>query len=919
MHAVHQELTTGEATQEAPNRVQGEESAWVLGLLAVLALARAPSLLISPRFWAEDGTVYFAYARSHGLLESLFLVPTTSGPAGYLNLAANLPAWIAAHFVPLEWAPLVPTIFALVIQLLPAWLVLQGRLPAFPCPFQRRLAALVMIVSPPLLSEVWGNATNSQVFLGLAASLILAESTEDWTSRDFGLRLGILALASLSGPYTIFLAPLFLFRAFHRAVPFQRPAAEPTEGPLARSRTRRLALLITTAALFQGAAYAWTIQAVGLADRSLGGGPLGARLAAILHADLLQGLLGEQGGTAVASVLGLLKAIERLSAEGLADAHLRSAGWLSLGLLLAVAGALAAGAATGARSRRTSRSYRLLAMMPALSALWISLAVGLAVGPLVTVERYSVLPGLLWLLAAIAAIHDPRSFLRRWACRWVLVFALGLGALGYFQEVPASSLGLVEGRPDWSREVARWRQDSVRLLSIWPYSDPAPWFLYLEPAAADADSARITIQRLPRPANLVSTGGWQGHAWAVDGLGDDFKMVIGFRASAPSTALRFQLRFENGDGQALAVLRPGAFAAERVVRWTVERHDRRLIDVPMDRVRRVTLALKPEEERPTRVLVQDLYIGPRIEGALEPLLPSRWPTSARPGGLSRGWILPGLLALLLLAWLMAGNPCEPSARRRLLPPLLFLGASAFCLRLAQPGPEPFLALLLFWPLASWIRGDLTHHSMAEGDTEADDAKAPAKPWRTLRLLAMTLSLGSAGLGLGTELGLGWPNPGSIPAGDWADRAWQLGFGPEGWLGLFPLVFVALFRTLQRPSADGRRAALLAALLLANAVIFVLDPNNFSRRVLLASLYPLFWLLLDPSVETDRAPGADRIWRWVRVGGLLVFLVYTLPSLERAEKPPATLELRSLGESRMAPSAPLLSRDDEPGDVEEDLP
>ena len=88
--------------------------------LALIAL-RAPRLLLRPRLWAEEGSDFF-----HNAWHSSFwsaIVFTEPEAAGYLNLAANLPAAIAAHTVALENVPLVFTTSSLLPLLLSSpWL-----------------------------------------------------------------------------------------------------------------------------------------------------------------------------------------------------------------------------------------------------------------------------------------------------------------------------------------------------------------------------------------------------------------------------------------------------------------------------------------------------------------------------------------------------------------------------------------------------------------------------------------------------------------------------------------------------------------------------------------------------------------------------------------------------------------------------
>src|SRR5215203_5879137 len=83
----------------------------ILFLLLVLIFLRAPTLLLEPRLWAEEASLFLHYAYTHGFLDSLLFVPQKA--AGYFSLACTLPATIAAHLFPLAYAPVVMTYFSL--------------------------------------------------------------------------------------------------------------------------------------------------------------------------------------------------------------------------------------------------------------------------------------------------------------------------------------------------------------------------------------------------------------------------------------------------------------------------------------------------------------------------------------------------------------------------------------------------------------------------------------------------------------------------------------------------------------------------------------------------------------------------------------------------------------------------------------
>ena len=93
----------------------------LLGVVAAATLARRPELLAEPRFWAEEGVLYFASAFNLPWREALLGVHQ-----GYFSFFANTAALIAAATVEIEWAPLVTTLFGLFAQLTPFAMILWG-------------------------------------------------------------------------------------------------------------------------------------------------------------------------------------------------------------------------------------------------------------------------------------------------------------------------------------------------------------------------------------------------------------------------------------------------------------------------------------------------------------------------------------------------------------------------------------------------------------------------------------------------------------------------------------------------------------------------------------------------------------------------------------------------------------------------
>ncbi|MEM9556158.1 MAG: O-antigen ligase family protein [Acidobacteriota bacterium] len=649
----------------------------VLAAAALVVLARCAAHGFTARLWAEEASLYFAYARLHGWLRSLLLVPAPAEPAGYLNLAANLPATLAAHWLPLEAAPWLTMAWAFTLQLLPVVLVLWGHSGLWCHRGQRLAAAALLVIAPSLSSEVWLNTINSQVFLGVAALLLLVEDFAPDDRRRLALAVAVIALGALSGPYTAFLAPFFLARGLLERRPGQR----------------LLGLIAGAGALVQGAVYLWT-QATTRSLAEFGGErfverPLGWRLANVVHHQLLRPLLGAPGARGVSDTVGLDAAVDSASGLDLAPAYLALAGWSSLALLAAAAAVLL----VGARQHAVWLGVAWLTMAPAIA---------FVIGAQRPSSRYMAVPGIALLLLVVARAageHVGTNDLatqgesrRRRLARVLVAIALVAGLGDFFREEPPGALGLEPGRPSWADEVAAWRADPEHLLAVWPYAPPQPWRVFL----ADESTPPVRPLRLERPLRLVSTTAPTRAGVPVDGLAGDFRLDLRLVASCAPSDCFLRLRLEDEAGEVLRLLAPTTWTPGRPFRWSLDRLDPRLDGVDLARVAQLGLVVRSLDERPVRWIVQELELGRRVRGVLEPLLPAgpqAGPAARRVGPATDAaaplWALAVLALLATTAAALLGRAApirRPGLAGRLPTPETLL--------LLALGAAPILA---FWP------------------------------------------------------------------------------------------------------------------------------------------------------------------------------------------------------------------------------
>ncbi len=178
-------------------------------MCALLIFIRSPQLFVDARFWAEEGTYYFAEAYERGFGMLFYVYPN----CGYYYLFVNLATLIAAIF-PLWMAPYVTTYLAFGIQLLTVGAILFLPSYLFKTNRSRIWTSLFSVVGACVISEVWLNTVNSQVFFGIIGICILFA---DWSQTSKALRITsmiFLGLGCLSGAYCVILVPFFIVRYF---------------------------------------------------------------------------------------------------------------------------------------------------------------------------------------------------------------------------------------------------------------------------------------------------------------------------------------------------------------------------------------------------------------------------------------------------------------------------------------------------------------------------------------------------------------------------------------------------------------------------------------------------------------------------------------------------------------------------------
>lgn len=173
----------------------------------LLILVREPAFLISPRIWAEEGSIYIQSYIDMGFLSSI-LQPHL----GYYSLFSNLTSSLSATILGLEWSAYGTTYLSLAVNLvcITAPLYLPSSY------WKTKLTQALLVFSALLVSsaEIWLNSINVHFYLGLYGCYLLLSDFGSMTAKSRYFHNAFILLGSLTSVTTVILLPFFLVRAF---------------------------------------------------------------------------------------------------------------------------------------------------------------------------------------------------------------------------------------------------------------------------------------------------------------------------------------------------------------------------------------------------------------------------------------------------------------------------------------------------------------------------------------------------------------------------------------------------------------------------------------------------------------------------------------------------------------------------------
>jgi hypothetical protein len=173
-----------------------------IALLLILLRARWP--LVNPRFWAEEGSVYYVHCSASTFLGCIAFIHI-----GGLQLLLNGSSYLST-IVPIVYAPVITTYISFIVIV-----IVVGQAIAFCERYELDYSSSILLVAAicllPATYETWLTATNIQWLCGVSMLIILVTLGPE-PKRNTWIQAGWAAACCLSGIPSVLTAPLFALR-----------------------------------------------------------------------------------------------------------------------------------------------------------------------------------------------------------------------------------------------------------------------------------------------------------------------------------------------------------------------------------------------------------------------------------------------------------------------------------------------------------------------------------------------------------------------------------------------------------------------------------------------------------------------------------------------------------------------------------
>jgi hypothetical protein len=194
---------SGRSIQQLRNRIRATAAPRIVAVAIVVVavlISRTVSAFTAPQLVVEDAGVFWLSQYTKGFWASLF-----ESYAGYLHVIPRLIAGIADRF-PYAWAP---TVYVWSAAVITGWT--GGTIASLQLTRAMSAMLAVSIVLVAHGGEVWSTATNLQWVMATALPLVAVTDSPESPIARTNIFVFVV-LASLSGPFSVLMMPMWIYR-----------------------------------------------------------------------------------------------------------------------------------------------------------------------------------------------------------------------------------------------------------------------------------------------------------------------------------------------------------------------------------------------------------------------------------------------------------------------------------------------------------------------------------------------------------------------------------------------------------------------------------------------------------------------------------------------------------------------------------
>ena len=178
-----------------------------LFFILLLSFYKSPHIFLNGRFMAEEGSFYFKNTFLYGFFAGFIQILWHTG---YFNFWANLSSIISNLFV-IEYSPLASVYCAYSVKLYLFIYILYTDSEFLNTNYKKLITCVIVLVSPPMVAEIWLNTLQSLVYFTILSILIFFQKYDQKNLLTRSTPI-VLLITSLSSIISCLFTPFYFIK-----------------------------------------------------------------------------------------------------------------------------------------------------------------------------------------------------------------------------------------------------------------------------------------------------------------------------------------------------------------------------------------------------------------------------------------------------------------------------------------------------------------------------------------------------------------------------------------------------------------------------------------------------------------------------------------------------------------------------------